>query len=532
MPERIKEILNKVLDWWKKFNNRQRALLISIVAVVVVALIILATVITKPTMVELVSSTDSAEASKIKGILDDAGISYEVDSDLVFKVNKDDEVDAIMALGDNDIPAQSYDISNVTDGSFSTTEADKQKKYQVYLESKFAEHLSQLDYINSASVDITIPDNDGTILSSDKEGTAAVTLDTKRDITEDQAYAIARYVATELGNESTKNITIINSKAEIIYSGADAETSTGLASSKLSYREKLEAQVKSEIVGALESSGVFSNIEVGMNLDVSFDEVETAEKKYSIPDGADDSLKDSQSIYESEATNGDAAVPGTDSNDNDTTYVTQDSNTSSSSISDIDTDYLNDEKITTTKNNGGVINYDTSSVSVVATRYKVYDQETLEENGTLDDITWEEFKAQNGDPVKVTDVDQDFIDSVEKATGFTSVSFMIYEQPEFIDKDTSSRSLSDILQIVLAVVIFLLLGYVVFRSTRTVKEVEPEPEISVQSLLDSTAEATESLEDIGYTEKSEKRILIEKFVEENPDAVALLLRNWLNEDWE
>ena len=33
-------------------------------------------------------------------------------------------------------PAQVYSIDNVTDGSFSTTEADKQKKYQVYLEDE------------------------------------------------------------------------------------------------------------------------------------------------------------------------------------------------------------------------------------------------------------------------------------------------------------------------------------------------------------------------------------------------------------
>ena len=91
--------------------------------------------------------------------------------------------------------------------------------------------------------------------------------------------------------------------------------------------------------------------------------------------------------------------------------------------------------------------------------------------------------------------------------------------------------LDDILQIALAVLIFALLGYVVFRSTRTQKEEEPEPELSVESLLESTGD-TEELEDIGYTEKSETRILIEKFVEENPDAAALLLRNWLNEDWD
>jgi flagellar M-ring protein FliF len=101
-----------------------------------------------------------------------------------------------------------------------------------------------------------------------------------------------------------------------------------------------------------------------------------------------------------------------------------------------------------------------------------------------------------------------------------------------VETETSSRSINDILQIVLAVLIFILLGYVVFRSTRKQEEKEPEPELSVEALLESTAESQSQLDDIGYTEKSETRILIEKFVDENPEAAALLLRNWLNEDWE
>ena len=39
------------------------------------------------------------------------------------------------------------------------------------------------------------------------------------------------------------------------------------------------------------------------------------------------------------------------------------------------------------------------------------------------------------------------------------------------------------------------------------------------------------LEDIGTEQISETRRMIEKFVEENPEAVANLLRNWLNEEW-
>ena len=45
MPERIQAILNKVVAWWKKFNTKQRTLMISAVSVVIVALVILAVVL-------------------------------------------------------------------------------------------------------------------------------------------------------------------------------------------------------------------------------------------------------------------------------------------------------------------------------------------------------------------------------------------------------------------------------------------------------------------------------------------------------
>lgn len=59
-----------------------------------------------------------------------------------------------------------------------------------------------------------------------------------------------------------------------------------------------------------------------------------------------------------------------------------------------------------------------------------------------------------------------------------------------------------------------------------------EPELSVEEMLASTRENQQaSVDDIDIQEKSETRKAIEKFVDENPEAVALLLRNWLNDDW-
>ena len=102
----------------------------------------------------------------------------------------------------------------------------------------------------------------------------------------------------------------------------------------------------------------------------------------------------------------------------------------------------------------------------------------------------------------------------------------------FFDKTGSSVTLSDILQIALIIVILGLLAFIIIRSMWTTKKAEeveePEP-LSVESLLESQPE--EFLEDIEMDTGSETKRLIEKFVDENPEAAATLLRNWLNEDY-
>lgn len=82
------------------------------------------------------------------------------------------------------------------------------------------------------------------------------------------------------------------------------------------------------------------------------------------------------------------------------------------------------------------------------------------------------------------------------------------------------------------VVILGLLVFIVLRSARPLTVEETEPELSVEEMLATTKENQPAVDDIDIQEKSETRKAIEKFVDENPEAVALLLRNWLNEDWD
>lgn len=532
MPEQLQKIVNQILDWWKKFNTKQKALLVSIAAVILISLGILAVVVSQPTMETLITCESTSQAGQVKDLLDGEGIDYEVSKDgLTFQVDSKYMWQAEILLGQNSIPTQGFDISNVTDGGFSTTESDKTKLYKLYLEERFADQLELLSNVESASVILDIPSDDGTILARDQESSAAVVLTLSGEMTEDQALAVAQYIATQLGNDTTDKIKILDSDANALFIGGDTSTSAGVASSQLSLKNKMESAIKSEVRDVMVASSLFSDVEIAINLDMNFDEKSVATREYFAPDGQTQGMIDSQSVYESESVGGTAADPGTDSND-DTTYVLQDSEYTSSTVTDSTTDYALNERITNEVSSVGTINYDSSSISLVATRYVVYKEDVLEAAGMLDDMTFDEYVTANSSPVRV-EVEDDYYTMIANATGFPeeNITIIAYEEPIF-QYSSGGRSLSDYMQIILAVLVFLLLGYVVFRSTRKEKQPEIEEELSVESLLESTKENQEDLADIGYNEKSEVRLLIEKFVEENPEAAASLLRNWLSDEWE
>ena len=532
MLERIREIPKRILEWWKKFTRRQKVLILSITGVVLVALAILIIVLTRPKMITLVTCKSVKESKTVVDLLAGENIGYELsDDDLVVKINEKDKSAAIMLLGSNGIPADEYNLENVFNGGFSTTESDKNKRYKLYLEEKIANHMQSLDKVENASVTLSIPENDGTIIAQNKETYASVLLTTKDKIDEDTADGLARFVATAVGNNTTNNVTIIDSTGNVIFAGGDSATITGTAASQLSIRNKAESQVRAQVKNVLLGSNLYDNVEVGLNLKVDFSSKEVTDHRYYVDDGRSEGYILEERRYSKEAEGGVNGIPGTDANNNDnTTYVFNDNGHSSEVINETDIKRAPSETITNTKTPAGVIIPEESSISVVASTYTVIKEEDLQRSGALNGTTFDEYVAANSTPTKL-EVDEDLITQVANATGIATekISVTAYNVPFFQPRSQTGPTISEILQYVLMGLVILLLGFVVIRSTRPAEVVETEPELSVESLLASTKE---ELEDIGLQEKSETRLMIEKFVDENPEAVANLLRNWLTEDWE
>lgn len=530
-----KKILERLKEWWNKFQPKQKTIIIIVFAAVLLAMGILTAVLTRKQYQTLVVCESTKEASEIKALLDGEGLDYKVSSDgLTFSIvvkPTSQLSDANLLLGANNIPTETYSLKDVLDGSFSTTEADKQKRYKLYRETQIEEDIASMKAINTATCQLTIPENNGTLIAQNLDTYAGIILDLsgEAEFTEENAAAIARFVATSLGNSTTDNITITDVNGRIWFPVEQTYSTIEKANTMLLLKQEAESLVKNEVRKVLLGTNEFNQIEVGTNISMDFSQKEITRHNYSAPEGKEQGVYSSDELYTSNTQDALGGVPGTDSNSETDQLITDQTGTRANTY-EHKRNYLPNEEIIKENAATGTIQYDSSHVSVTALKYRIVREDDVRLQGLLDGISWEEYKLANNQKVKLQ-TDTDLVNVVANATGIPTrnITIVAYEEVQFIDTVRERVNYRDIVQIVLIVIILALLAFVVFMSLRTKREVEEEEELAVEDLLESTQ--TDALESITTEQKSEARKLIETFVEENPEAVAILLRNWLEEDW-
>lgn len=526
----LRSLPARFMNWWEKFTRRQKIAIISLAVGVIAAFVILIVVLSRPTYVKIYTAKTAKEAQEVIDLLAANDIGYKTSLDgLVIEINQKDYTATNLLLGSNDIYSDAFTIDNVTEGGFSTTASDKQKKYIVYLEKLMKESIESYNFVKTATVQLDIPEDDGTLIAKNTEKSAAISLVLSGECTTDMAQAMARFVATALGNETTKNITIVDADGRLLFSGTDENSTFGTASSQYALTEQVADIIKNDVKNMLIATNEFSSIEVAAKIVLDNSYTELSEHLYKPDDGKDQGVLSSKDLYNSSSSGGVGGVPGTDSN-TETTYVYEDNEYSNQQVTEESYDYLPNEYTTMKQIPAGAIKYDECSITITALTYDVLRQEDAKKQGLLDGTNWDEYKLAHSERT-VAEVDEKLYSAVSTATGISvdKITIIHYIEPFFVDKEGLDIEGTDILQIVLICLIIGLLAFVVIRSLKTAKVEEEEAEISIEDILQSTP--PEELEEIGVEDKSEARKIVEKFVEDNPDAAANLLRNWLSEDW-
>lgn len=531
MVEKVKKIPARLLEIWNKFTSKQKTIIISVVLVVALTIGLLSAVISKPQYITLKKCDSTKEASQVVDILDSDGTIRHRESEdgLTIEVRKEDRADALLLLGKEGIPKIGMSQEELLKNDLGSTEDERQLKSKLYSQDDLSQLLTKYDGVKEAIVRIGDKEVDNTVLAETKERTASVVLTTTDKFDTSLAESIANIVAGAIGNETTDKIKVSNQQG-ILFTGSD-NTVTGNAGAGSDVKSKIINKFENRLASQIQSQG-FSDANVMANLAINMDKVNEVSTMYKPEQDQKGGYIDSESNYEATGANASGGVPGTDSNGDDTTYNIQDNGTSESQVKSSKTQYRFSSVVTNTDREMGLVDYPNSTVNIVLKRYKVIKETDLKKQGLLKGTTFEQYVADNSQSTPLT-VDEALYAAVSAATGIPNntdaISIQAYEEPVF-QASESSFKITNYLMIILAVLIIALLIFVVFKGTAPVEVTELEPELSVEQLLATTKE-NQSLEDIEFSDKSETRKMIEKFVDENPDAVAQLLRNWLNEDW-
>ncbi len=533
MREWFRQLPQRIVEFWKKYTRRQKTLFFSVAAALLITLFALFMILNRTTYSRLATFEDTAACAKAASLLEENQIKIRVSDDaLSIDVDEKQASDARLLLGENGIDANlnttGYDW--LFDNSFNTTDSEKRLKAKINLQSTMEGDIRKIAGVSDASVTINLPSNTNTIFDSDESTSVSIMITTTNDFKAESAQTIAEYAKSCVGDADTNDITIIDNQGNLLFSGTN---SASQVSGALMVQQQVEEYYNSKLWNLMVNSGVYDEVSVSSNLKVTLSNTEVHNLEYYSNDEDDTGPKETYYYYLANNVDGTGGVVGTDANGEEITdYNLLDNANGESTVNLLKETYATSYKDTKTISPVGEVDMTQSSMGMILTRYVVYNEEEMEDNGQLEGTTFSEFRQANSEATE-TENPADIVALLSKATGMkeANIHVIVRDVPMFYPKEAKPIPVQSILSIVLAVLIGLLLLFVVFKSMKPEEVVEVEPELSVEALLATTKE-NQTLDDIEFSDNSATKSMIEKFVDENPEAVAALLRNWLNDDWE
>ena len=542
MQEKMQAQLHKAVEWWNRFERGQKWRIVGVTVLSIATLVLLIWFTTRPEYVPLTNDLTYGTQLEVEQLLTDNGIKSSPSSDgKSISVRQEDFIRAKQLIVSSDVMGKNaYGFVDViaNAGMGSTQTITKENLRQLY-KSEVEQMLLGFRGIRSATVVPNIPDDTNWLITSSRGASVAITVDSMNQLSRADGEAMARLVSKSFDSLDMKDIYIADSNFNTLYSG-DSEAN-GVIDQQRESELATIAFVRDQIKSML--ARLYDDVETITNFDFNWDKIITQSKEYSGPE-ADGSTGYVQSeVTESSKVDGTTndGAPGTDTNNLQTPeYNTGNGTNSSGSTKSRAVEYLYDEVVSSKESNVGTFLKANSSLSVMAYNYREYLEEDVRAAGLLDNMTWKEFQQSIEDPKKLP-IDEDIIASIRVGTGITNVVMTAYERPIFISQEVKPVQIEQILMFILCLILIALLAFALFKKPSQDEVTEIEPELSVEELLVSTQleekreaelEEMERLKDIEFNQDSEVKQQIEKFVTEKPEAVAQLLRNWLNDEWE
>lgn len=504
MGETIQQMKNQLNEYWQELDKGKKRKLIASVVLAILTIIILSFVFTRTKYEVLYEDLSLKDTAQITKKLEEMGVKWKtadkektntilVPSDMKNKIK--------IELASYGLPKEGYSFMDAfSDSSWTMTDYDKKQRMKYALQSELSSTISEIDGIESATVYIDEKEGTGFVLEeNNKESTASVFIkkSDNRPLKGETVTAIRNLVAGSMNMEAEKVLVIDNDGKTLM----DDENQTDfMLTDQFSIKQNLELRINESIRKFLENVFGYANVDVRASVKINFDSERTTIVEFAPPiEGNEEGLIRSMEEVEEHMVGGTmGGVPGQEENPPE--YVMpEDGNERYDKVSKT-INYELDEINKDIKKAPGEV--ETITVAVLVNKDALIDGEFTEER------------------------EKEIADLIYAATGLDTKQVEVKAE-RFMGSETSDiakdkRSMNWLALVLLALVAGgSVAGYVVYRRRKEQKELEELEDIA---LIES------EVEDLTFeTEESKMKAQIGKFVDRKPDAVAQLLRTWLNE---
>jgi flagellar M-ring protein FliF len=528
MNEKLVIYRDKLLNFWKTRNKKQKLLIVGSIFSLIVIIAVSIILATRTNFVPLYSNLSPQEAGQIKAALDERGIPSQItDNGTTIKVPEQVEDSLKVELAAEGIPDSGkidYSFFGKNIG-FGMTENEFNMLKLEAMQTELANLIKGIEGVNDAKVMINLPEKSVFVNDNESKASASIVLDMKPgyQFEQDQIRALYHLVSKSVPNLPTENIVIMNENFEYFDLDDDKNVAGKTITNQLEIKKEIERDIQQQVQRMLGTMMGQDKVVVSVTADIDFTQENREENLVTPvdPENMEGIAVSVERITETFTGNGERAggIAGTGETDVANQYVGADGENG---------DY---ERIEERINN----EVNRIRKEIVESPYKIRDlgiQVMVEPPDPND--------PNSLPPDRVNDIEQILntivrtsIDKEAAGAELTDeqiedkvvVSVQPFDGKIKFDEDKRLLPLwvyiaGGVLLLTIIILLFLL-----FKKKRTEDDEEFEGE-----LTESTPIVVPDVNEEQENESTIRRKQLEKLAKEKPEEFAKLLRTWLAED--
>ncbi len=514
MAETIRDYRLKITEWFKELSPKMRLAWIGGAIAILLVIVLLFVFMAQTKYVALVRGVSETKAAEITTKLDELGIAWQTENNATAILVEEKSIDkARMQLAMAGITSdKGLTFEEVMSKlSFTQTTEEKNKMFLYQTKSELENALKTLAQVDDANIIINVKESTS-FLNLDEDVSSAsvqITVASGQTLSEDSIKGIENFVLTAIKGLTRETITIIDQNGVQLN-----QDSVNSASAEGKRRDKHQTELQDSIDQSIKTllARIYgdSNISVATHIKLDFDSEQTSVTQYSPPIEGEVAgiIRSSNVLKENVVADSAGGVAGTDSNTTDTPQYP--------SLQNGDSDYSKTQEI---------VNYELNEIQkkIVKAPGKIVDMSVA--------IIINSDILEDG---KLSETDkQAIVEMVMHAAGVTdnkkiSVSAWPFHVEATVPlAENNGGTILGLPNYIFAliagaIVLLILLVFFLLRRRRSTMIQETQEIIEEQ----------QELEEINteFQDRSSPKYQIEKFIDSQPEAVAQLLRSWMDEE--